>query len=80
LDLLTEESDYKLKDPDNERKYKVNLADSIKRIKTNGGKLLEGHTFYLTEKVGVDIKALQRVIEASGGVVRLLLSIVLELY
>ncbi|KAG8737127.1 hypothetical protein FRC10_008549 [Ceratobasidium sp. 414] len=67
---LLKESDYMLKDPENEKKYQFSLAESIKRIKANGGKLLEGHTFYLTEKLGVEIKALQRVIEASGGIAK----------
>ncbi|KAG8714575.1 hypothetical protein FRC08_011723 [Ceratobasidium sp. 394] len=67
---LLKESDYMLKDPENEKKYQFSLTESIKRIKDNGGKLLEGHTFYLTEKLGVELKALQRVIEASGGIAK----------
>ncbi|KAG9090769.1 hypothetical protein FRC06_000887 [Ceratobasidium sp. 370] len=68
---LLKESDYMLKDPENEKKYQFSLAESIKRIKANGGKLLEGHTFYLTEKLGVETKALQKVIEASGGIAKI---------
>ncbi|KAG9122115.1 hypothetical protein FRC07_001643 [Ceratobasidium sp. 392] len=64
---LLRESEYILKDPENEKKYQFSLAESIRRIEANGGKLLKGHTFYLTEKLGVEIKTLQRVVEASGG-------------
>ncbi|KAG8695864.1 hypothetical protein FRC09_008881 [Ceratobasidium sp. 395] len=67
---LLRESDYILKDPENEKKYQFNLAESIKRIKANGGNLFKGHTFYLTDNLGVDSKTLQRVIEASGGVAK----------
>lgn len=54
----------------------MNLSMSLERIKVNAGKLLEGHTFFLTDKIGVEFKSLQKVIEASGGVVSLTLSTV----
>ncbi|CAE6369218.1 unnamed protein product [Rhizoctonia solani] len=68
---LQDETRYKLSDPVNEQKYGMTLDESLKRIKANKGKLLAGHTFFVTDKVGVDFKSMQRVIESSGGVAKL---------
>ncbi|CAE6426855.1 unnamed protein product [Rhizoctonia solani] len=68
---LQDEAEYKLSDPDNEKRYSMSLSKSLKLIKENKGKLLEGHTFYVTDNVGAELKSIQRVIESSGGVVKL---------
>lgn len=64
---LLKESNYKLTDPANEERYKVNLAQSLDKIKANGGKLLAGHTFWLVGTIGADVNSITRVIQASGG-------------
>ncbi|KAG8688659.1 hypothetical protein FRC11_005011, partial [Ceratobasidium sp. 423] len=68
---LQDESQYQLSDPDNEKRYGMTLSKSLRRIKANNGKLLAGHTFFVTDKVGVEFKSMQRVIESSGGVAKL---------
>ncbi|KAH7344950.1 BRCT domain-containing protein [Rhizoctonia solani] len=67
---LQDEGQYRLSDPDNEKRYAMTLGESLKRIKANKGKLLEGHTFFVTDNVGVEFKSMQRVIESSGGVAK----------
>ncbi|CAE6451118.1 unnamed protein product [Rhizoctonia solani] len=68
---LQDEAQYRLSDSENEKKYGMTLSESLKRIKANKGKLLAGHTFFVTDKVGVEFKSMQRVIESSGGVAKL---------
>ena len=66
----TAEKNFVLKDKDGEKKYNIDLAKSLRRAKENHGKMLDGHTFYATPKVPVDIKLLKNVVNACGGTVR----------
>ncbi|CAE6425388.1 unnamed protein product [Rhizoctonia solani] len=68
---LQDETEYSLSDPENEKRYGMTLSRSLKAIKENKGKLLEGHTFFVTDKVGVEFKSIQKVIESSGGMAKL---------
>ena len=56
-----------LVDPVNEKKWKFNLVDALKRAKENKGQLLAGKIFYVTNKVPLDKKLLKNVISAHGG-------------
>lgn len=58
-----------LKDKEGENKYGVELLDALRRAKEYHGKMLEGHTFYVTPRVPVDTKLLKSVVNACGGVV-----------
>ena len=57
---------YVLADPVNEKKWKFNLADALKRAKENKGQLFAGKIFYVTNKVPLDKKLLKNVISAHG--------------
>lgn len=46
------------------------MTKTLERAKKNKGKLLEGKTFYLTQKVDVDKKLMKNVVAAHGGTVR----------
>ncbi|CAE7117334.1 unnamed protein product, partial [Rhizoctonia solani] len=59
---LQNEAKYKLSDPVNEKRYGMTLSGSLERIKANNGKLLAGHTFFVTDKVGVDFQSMKKVI------------------
>ena len=64
------EEDFPLKDSVGERKYNVDLARALRLSKKNQGKLLQGHTFYVTPRVSIDTKLLKNVVGACGGQVR----------
>ena len=64
------EKDYSLKDCDTEAKYAFKMTKTLERARKNKGKLLEGKTFYLTQKVDVDKKLMKNVVAAHGGTVR----------
>ena len=53
---------------------------SLRRAKELGGKLLAGHTFYVTPKVPVDTKLLKNVVNACGGQVEFFTIFLLSLY
>jgi len=61
------EGDYFLKDPETEAKYSFKMTKTLERAKKNKGTLLEGKTFYLTQKVDVDKKLMKNVVAAHGG-------------
>jgi len=61
------EKDYSLEDRDTEAKYAFKMAKALERARKNKGKLLEGKTFYLTQKVDVDKKLMKNVVAAHGG-------------
>lgn len=61
------EEDFPLKDSVGERKYNVDLARALRLSKKNQGKLLQGHTFYVTPRVSIDTKLLKNVVGACGG-------------
>jgi hypothetical protein len=65
------EEDFPLKDDVGEGKYNVDLARALRLSKKNQGKLLQGHTFYVTPRVSIDTKLLKNVVSACGGQVRL---------
>jgi len=66
--LISEaEKDFVLKDKAGESRYGVVLAESLRRSKALAGRLLDGHTFYVTPKVPVDAKLLKNVVTACGG-------------
>ena len=71
--------DFLLEDRETEAKYSFKMAKTLERARKNKGKLLEGKTFYLTQKVDVDSKLMKSVVAAHGGTVRFmhLFSIVL---
>jgi hypothetical protein len=56
-----------LADPVNEKKWKFNLVDALKRAKANEGQLFAGKTFYVTNRVPLDKKLLKNVVSAHGG-------------
>ena len=64
------EKDYSLEDRETEAKYSFKMTKTLERAKKNKGKLLEGKTFYLTQKVDVDKKLMKNVVAAHGGTVR----------
>jgi len=64
------EKDYSLKDRETEAKYAFKMTKTLERARKNKGKLLEGKTFYLTQKVDVDKKLMKNVVAAHGGTVR----------
>ena len=45
------------------------MTKTLSRAKKSGGTLLEGKTFYLTQKVDVDKKLMRNVVAAHGGTV-----------
>jgi len=61
------EKDYLLEDRETEGKYAFKMAKTLERARKNKGKLLEGKTFYLTQKVDVDKKLMKNVVAAHGG-------------
>lgn len=61
------EEDFTLKDAVGERKYNVDLARALRLSKKNKGKMLRGHTFYVTPRVSIDTKLLKNVVNACGG-------------
>jgi hypothetical protein len=65
--FFTAEKDFVLHDSAGENKYGVDLTQTLRRAKQLGGKLLAGHTFYVTPKVPVDTKLLKNVVNACGG-------------
>lgn len=64
------EKGYSLEDRETEAKYAFKMTKTLERAKKNKGKLLEGKTFYLTQKVDVDKKLIKNVVAAHGGTVR----------
>ena len=64
------EKDYALEDRETEEKYGFKMEKTLQRAKKNKGKLLEGKTFYLTQKVDVDKKLMKNIVAAHGGTVR----------
>lgn len=64
------EKAYALEDCETEVKYGFKMGKTLERAKKNKGKLLEGKTFYLTQKVDVDKKLMKNVVAAHGGTVR----------
>ena len=65
------EKDYSLEDRETEAKYAFKMTKTLERARKNKGKLLEGKTFYLTQKVDVDKKLMKNVVAAHGGTVRI---------
>ena len=63
------EKDYSLEDRETEAKYGFKMAKTLERARKNKGTLLEGKTFYLTQKVDVDKKLMKNVVAAHGGMV-----------
>jgi hypothetical protein len=61
------EEDFPLKDAVGEGKYNVDLVRALRLSKKNQGKLLQGHTFYVTPRVSIDTKLLKNVVSACGG-------------
>ena len=55
-----------LADPVNEKKWKFNLVDMLKRAKENKGQLFTGKIFYVTDSVQQN-KLLGSVVSAHGG-------------
>ena len=66
------EKDYTLEDRGTETKYAFKMTKTLQRARKNKGKLLDGKTFYLTQKVDVDKKLMKNVVAAHGGTVRCL--------
>lgn len=66
------EKDYLLEDRETEGKYAFKMAKTLERARKSKGKLLEGKTFYLTQKVDVDKKLMKNIVAAHGGTVRFL--------
>jgi len=64
---LLPEKGFALHDSTGEKKYGVDLMQSLRRAKELDGKLLAGQTFYVTPKVPVDTKLLKNVVNACGG-------------
>jgi len=64
---LLPEKDFLLEDRETEAKYSFKMAKTLERARKNKGKLLEGKTFYLTQKVDVDSKLMKSVVAAHGG-------------
>jgi hypothetical protein len=64
------EKDFLLIDRETEAKYSFKMTKTLERARKNKGKLLEGKTFYLTQKVDVDSKLMKSVVAAHGGTVR----------
>ena len=56
-----------LADPVNEKKWKFNLIDALRRAKANKGQLFASKTFYVTNRVPLDKKLLKNVVLAHGG-------------
>lgn len=56
-----------MKDTANEKKFDVNLAESLDRAHKLRGKLFAGKTFYFTPKIPIDAKLLKNVVLACGG-------------
>ena len=63
------ERDFLLVDRETEAKYSFKMTKTIERARKNKGKLLQGMTFYLTQKVDVDSKLMKSVVAAHGGTV-----------
>jgi hypothetical protein len=63
------EKDYSLEDRETEAKYGFKMMKTLERARKNKGTLLEGKTFYLTQKVDVDKKLMKNVVAAHGGMV-----------
>lgn len=68
----TAEKDFLLVDRETEAKYSFKMTKTLERARKNKGKLLDGKTFYLTQKVDVDRKLMKSVVAAHGGTVRFL--------
>lgn len=66
----TAEKDFVLEDRETEAKYSFKMKKTLERAKKNKGKLLDGKTFYLTQRVDVDNKLMKSVVAAHGGTVR----------
>lgn len=62
--------DYQLVDREGEKKFGIVLQDVLARARA--GKVFEGCTFHLTPHLALGREILKRIIEAHGGVVRLL--------
>ncbi|KAJ7432359.1 hypothetical protein B0H11DRAFT_2126774 [Mycena galericulata] len=64
---LLGEDDFLLEDEGGEEKYDVNIRASMRRAKTMKGRLFNELTFYVTEKVAIDMALLRSVVLANGG-------------
>lgn len=65
---IVETQPYLLKDPDGEKRLKVNLADSLLRAGENKGHLLRGQAIYCTPGVHGGYETCRHIVEANGGV------------
>lgn len=59
--------DYPLVDADGETRQGSTLDDAIARAKANKGKLLRGHTIYVTEAVHGGFDTYKSIVEVNGG-------------
>lgn len=63
------EKNFRLKDREAEAKYSFKMKKTIKRARKIGGRLLEGTTFYMTQRVDVDTSFMKSIVAAHGGTV-----------
>ncbi|KAI0033880.1 hypothetical protein K488DRAFT_46775 [Vararia minispora EC-137] len=59
--------EFRLKDRETEKKFRFRLSEALRRARENEGQLFEDMTFYITQKIPVDMKLLKNVILAHGG-------------
>jgi len=73
LDKCLEQDDappenFLLKDPQNEKKFKLKLKDAVSRAKTNAQKLLRGVVIYCTADIHNGPETYKAIAEANGGI------------
>ncbi len=59
--------DYPLADVDGERRQQSTLSGALARAKDNNGKMLLGHTIYVTEAVHGGFETYKSIVQANGG-------------
>ena len=64
---LLRPEDYKLKDPEGEKRHEVRLIDVAERAKANKGRLLRNCYIYCTENVHGGFEAYKSIVDVNGG-------------
>ena len=66
-DAAADPDDFILKDKANEKRFKINLAESRKRAKQNANKLFAGWTIYCVDTITGGFDTYRSIVEANGG-------------
>lgn len=65
---IVDTTPYLLKDPENEKRFGMNLAESLELARANKQKLLDGIAIFCTEHVHGTFEVCKSIVEANGGI------------